>query len=196
MYKKMVLKEFFNDEYQDSLGIMERKIAVSLISPKQVVHARPNNITGVNHLDLSINIIADMYKINKPAFDGDIGTYRYKLLRNINQVIKNDEKNFILIRYILIRTARIAIIESPYYITEYERNTLLELSEIFKELNIDTDVLIHAYDPINTQDIYGCGKGFDHNDNKDAIKDAIKYYEDFHLIWDYELVAPKEYILK
>lgn len=196
MYKKLVFEEFFSDENQSSLAIMERKIAATLISPKQVVHAIPDDIIDINHLDLSLNMIADMYKINKPVFNGDIGSYRYRLLRAINEVIKNDERNFVLIRYILIRTARIAVVEAPHYITEFERDSLLALDDVFKDYKIDTDVLIHRYDPINMENMHGDSEGFDHNDGKDAIKDAIEYYENFHLISDYELLAPKEYILK
>ncbi len=196
MYKKLVFEKFFNDEYQASLGTEERKIAASLLTPHQIVHAMPNTDLKLNHLDLSLGIIADMYKVIKPTFNGDIEHYRHRLLVDLNKVIKNDELNFVLIRYILLRNNRIAVVEAPYFITEYERDMLLELDKLFEELNIDTDVLIHKYDPINMETMFGSPEGFSHEDNNAAIKKAIKYYEGYHSIVNYELNAPKEYILK
>lgn len=196
MYKKLIFDDFFNNEYQNTLGIMERKIAGTLITPNQVIHAIPSDIPNISHLDLSLNIIADIYQINKPTYNGDIGTYRYHLLNAIHEIIKNDESNFIYIRYILIRTERIAIVKSPYYITEFEKDNLLKLDDLYKDLYIHTDVLIHRYDPINMMCIHGTPVGFGHNDGRHAIKDAINYYEKHQNIIDYELLAPKEYILK
>lgn len=196
MYKRLVFEKFFNDEYQASLSINERKIAASLLSPNQVVHAMPNTNIKLNHLDLSLGIIADMYKVVKPTFSGDIGHYRHRLLMDLNKVIKNDELNFVLIRYILLRNNRIAVVEAPFYITEYEKDMLLELDKLFKKLNIDTDVLIHRYDPINMESMFGSSETFSHEGDNLAIKNAIKYYTGYHSIINYELNAPKEYILK
>ncbi|MCX4365006.1 MAG: hypothetical protein OSJ70_04460 [Bacilli bacterium] len=39
MYKKLVFDEYFSEENQEDIGIYGRKIALSLISPNQVVHA-------------------------------------------------------------------------------------------------------------------------------------------------------------
>lgn len=196
MYEKLLLENFFSDECQEQLGIMERKIALSLISPNQVVHALPTLEEGISHLDLSLYIIADMYKVELPVYSGDIGWYRYALLNTLKKVIKNDESNFILIRYILIRTERIAVVEAPWYITEFERDALLELDEVFKDLGVNVDVLMHRYDPINMEVMNGTPEGFGHEDSDSSIKSAIAFYEHYKSIVNYELVAPKEYILK
>ncbi len=192
----MIFEDFFSQEYQDTLLPLDRKIALSLVSPNQVVHAIPTYEKDANHFDLSLSIIADIYKLSKPVFDGNMAWYRYALLTNIRKVIKNDESNFIFVRYILLRNGRIAIVEAPWYITEYERNMLIELNKLFEDFNISIDFIIHRYDPINMEVMKGSAEGFGHDEEKSAIEMAIDYYEKYNSIIDYELLAPKEYILK
>lgn len=193
MYKFLDFQDFFNDERQEKISPTGREIALSLISPNQMVHAVPNDTRCKFHLSLSLEIISDIYKIDKPIdYQDDI----HHLIVEINKYIKNDERNFIFISYLLLRNGRLAFIEYPIYITEYEYECMQKLREIYKEYCIETKATIHNYDPINCCERNCNPKTFEGDSKKSALDDSLEYLAKSKSIINYDLKAPKEYILK
>ncbi len=196
MYKKLVFDEYFSEENQEDIGIYGRKIALSLISPNQVVHAAPINSLVVNHLELSLSIICDLYNIPKPI-RGDYRLYMISLMSEISKHLKDDERNYIIIRYILLRDNRIAYVEYPYFITNYEYERMKEIDKVFKQYDIESHALIHKYDPISNENLMGNAITFEKSDDSDsALKKSLDYIQEHGLVTDYELNAPDEHILK
>lgn len=197
MYNRLIFENFFNDERQSVLTDTEREIALSLITPKQVIHAEPmaNNPLVRYHLDLSLQIISDIYKIEKPT-STDRKLYYLCLLSEIAKVIKNDEKNFIIVRYIMSRTQRNAILEFPYYITPSEYKMVKELESIYEYFKIGSSAIIHQYDPIDSKELVGQAKTFGEDSLTTGLHKVLEYFDNSSCIIDYELNAPKEYILK
>lgn len=197
MYNRLNFDNFFNDERQSVLTDLEREIALSLITPKQAIHAEPidNNPLVCYHLDLSLQIISDIYKIEKPKCS-DRKLYYFCLLSEINKVIKGDEKNFVIARYILSRTQRSAVLEFPYYITPSEYNAVKYLESVYKEFDVSTSAIVHNYDPINNCDLIGQPKTFGNDNYHTGLQKALEYFENSKCIIDYEINPVKEYILK
>lgn len=194
MYKIMNFDEFFSEENQKDISITERKIAVSLISPNQVVHISPTDLSIVNHLELTLSIICDIYNIPKPIRGYD-KIYICNLISEIANHMKDDERNFVIIRYILLRNNRVAYVEYPYYITPFEYDSMREIDALFKQYEIETHALIHKYDPINSERLIGNAIPFEKDKDKSTIKKSLKYIQEHGLIGEYELNTPKEYIL-
>lgn len=195
MYKLLNFQDFFNDERQEKLSATEREIALSLISPNQMVHAVPDDERCKFHLTLSLEIISDIYKIVKPT-NMDYQIYNHKLIKEINKHIENDERNFIIIRYGLLKNNRFALIEYPMYITEYEYECMQNLRELYREYCIETEANINHYDPINCCEAPGITIGFESDDQKSALDYSLDYLTKSKSIINYNLKAPKEYILK
>lgn len=195
MYKTMKFDEFFCDKNQEDILPSERKIAISLITPNQIVHVAPTDKSIEVHLELSLSIICDIYKIEKP-FRGYDKIYICNLMAEIAKHMKGDERNFVLVRYILLRNIRIAILEYPYYITEYEFQQVKQLDILYKQYEIEARALIQRYDPIDSQSLTGSAITFEKEKDDDAVKKSLDYIQEHGLISNYELNAPKEYILK
>lgn len=197
MYDRLIFENFFNKERQNVLTDIEREIALSLITTKQTIHAEPiaNNPLVNYHLDLSLQIISDIYQIEKPT-SKDRRLYYAALIANIAKYIKNDEQNFIIVRYIISRSQRIAIVEFPYYITPYEYEKVKELEDILNYYEVLASAIVHQYDPINEQKLVGQEKTFDDDNYTTGLHKALTYFEHSNCITEYELKAPKEYILK
>lgn len=198
MYKKLIFEDFFNDERQSVLTDIEREIALSLITPKQIIHTEPmaNNLLVCYHLDLSLQIISDIYKIEKPT-STDRRLYYLCLLSEIAKVIKNDEKNFIIARYIMSRTQRNAVLEFPYYITPSEYQMVKKLESIYEYFEINSSAIIHQYDPIDVKNLIGQVKTFDNGNFTSGLHKALEYFDNSNCIIEYDLTAlKKEYILK
>lgn len=197
MYDKLTLENFFNDDRQSVLTDDARKIALSLITPNQVIHAEPidGNPLVCYHLDLSLQIISDIYKIKKPTSENR-RLYYASLLVEISKYIKNDERNFIISRYILSHSERSAIWEFPYYITPKEFQEVKELSDVLKFFKVHSSAIIHQYDPINSRELVGEQKRFEEDNFNIGLDKALDYFEKNKCIMEYELNAPKEYILK
>lgn len=195
MYKNLDFSEFFNDSNQETIPTCGRKIAVSLISPNQVVHVAPTDASVKQHLELTLSIICDIYNIPKPL-RGDDKIYICNLMAKVAKHMKEDERNFVIIRYVLLRTNRIAYVEYPYYITPYEYERMKEIDELFKQYEIESYALIHKYDPVNRKRLIGNTISFEKDDDNSAIKRSLDYIQEHDLLNNYELSAPKEYILK
>lgn len=195
MYKILDFDEFFCDENQSTILTCERKIAVSLISPNQVVHIAPISKSVKEHLELTLSIICDIYNIPKPS-RGDDKVYICNLMAEVSKCMKEDERNFIIIRYILLRANRIAYVEYPYYITPFEFDSMRELDEVFKQYEIESHALIHKYDPINSESLTGNAIPFEKEKDDSAVKRSLDYIQEHKLISNYTLNTPKEYILK
>lgn len=197
MYNKLIFEKFFNDERQEVLIDEDREIALSLVTPKQIIHAEPtqHNPLVLYHFDLSLQIISDIYKITKPTSKVR-RIYYASLLSEIAKYIKNDEKNFIIARYILSNSARSVVWEFPYYITQKEFNEVKKLVDIFNFYKVHTSAIIHQYDPIDSIDLPGLNKTFGDDNFHAGLNKALDYFEKNNCIVEYELNAPKEYILK
>lgn len=196
MYKFLNFKDFFNKERQEKIPIGEEEIALSLISPNQMIHAIPDGSRCIFHSTLALEIISDIYKIviNFPINED---YYIPFLIKEINKYIKNDERNFIIIRYTLERSSRSAHIDYPAYITEYEYECMKKLKELYNEYCIETKAIVHYYDPINCCEIYHNDfKVFESDGEKSALDDSLEYLAKSNSIINYDLKAPKEYILK
>ena len=194
MYKFMDFDKFFCDENQADILVSERKIAASLISPNQVVQITPIDASIKQHLELTLSIICDIYNIQKP-FRGDDRVYICNLMKEVSKHMKEDERNFVIIRYILLRANRIAYVEYPYYITPFEYDSMREIDELFKQYEIETHALIHRFDPINSERLPGNAIPFERSNDESTIKKSLNYIQEHGLISEYELNAPKECIL-
>lgn len=195
MYKLLCFQDFFTETRQNQLDICERDIALSLVSPNQMIHAVPNNNFFKTHLDLSLAIISDIYKISKYISE-DIQYYRYRQIAEIAKYLKDGERNFIIIRYILLRDFRLAVIEYSAYITFYEYECMSKLDELYKEYKIETKAIIHRYNPIDNEVLIGKSENFEGNADCSALLSSLEYFKNNNSIIDYQLNAPKEYILK
>lgn len=198
MYDMLIIEDFFSDEKQKSLAEDYREIALSLITPNQAIHAEPTPYNPLcrYHLDLALQIISDIYKIEKPTITGDRQLYYIFLLSEIAKYIKNDERNFIISRYILSRSLRYVVVELPYYITPKEFQEIQELEKLYKDLKITTSAIIHNYDPTSSCNLYFKQKNFDDDTTNSGLSKALNYLEENKCITEYQLNAPKEYKLK
>ncbi len=197
MYKDLIFDDFFNKDRQSVLVDVEREIALSLITPNQVVSVEtlPNNQLCQYHLDLSLQIISDIYKIAKPS-SNDRKLYYLCLMSEIAKYIKDNERNFIIARYIISNSTRAAILEFPYYITPRELDSVKELKTIYEYYNVRATAIIHNYDPIDNHTLVGKPQTFGEDQFRTGLEKALQYLEENKCIVEYQLNAPKEYILK
>lgn len=196
MYNELVFDKFFDTERQEVLTDVMREIALSLITPNQIINAEAkvdNNLCKY-HLDLSLQIISDIYRITKPTSQ-DRRLYYLCLMSEIAKYIKDDERNFIIARYIISRDTRSAIVEFPYYITNKEYEEIVKLRDIYDYYKVSAKAIIHSYDP-TTNERFSKPQTFGEDILESGLDKALKYLENNLCIKDYQLNAPKEYILK
>lgn len=195
MLKELDFEEFYKDENAeigDGLG------GVAIITPSQFVQVINlpdiDKFTGESVDGLGYHIYTEM-EIYDELFDLKLEKYKgFDLVnRNIFETkIKNGEKNFIVVRYVIKydyendKVIKDALITIPMYITPFQLKKLEEIDRTLDKYNSDSKVVVTNYDPFNLDEDKNT-KPKEFEEEEDNLKNAIKYLKDHDRVEDYIL---------
>lgn len=195
MLKELDFEEFYKDENAeigDGLG------GVGIITPSQCVQVinfpdfdkyTNQMVDGLGyHFNTEMEIYDELFDLKLEKDKG------FDLVnRNIFETkIKNGEKNFIVIRYVITydyefdKVIKNAIIIIPMYITPFQLKKLEEIDKTLKKYNSGSQVTITNYDPFNLEDDKSV-ESVDFEDENNNLKHAIEYLKENDRVEDYIL---------
>lgn len=134
-------------EFKELWPLLKRKakvygeaIAVSIIIPRDKIHALHHNDYIEFHQDIMLLALKKLYNIGTPDDIVD-----NKLLEDLEKIFK-DGDDFLLCSYVKRRGLEV-FINMPAFITRYELDELSKLNEFYKELSPTIYIKVSCYDP-------------------------------------------------
>lgn len=160
-------------------------IAVSVITPRDKIHALHHNDYIEFHQDIMLLALKKLYNIGSSNDVVDS-----KLLEDLEQIFK-DGDDFLLCSYVKRRGLEV-FINIPAFITKNELDELSKLNETFKEIAPLINIKVSCYDP-RTKDFNTKLAEFTLQDQKirfNPIERTIDFLINNNRIVDYDVSFP------
>ncbi len=177
MVKELDLEEFYT--HGNDIG------AISMIMPDRVINVYNLNDGKSLHETTEIYVLNEIFDLNI-----DMNKSRIKVLSQLNEKLPGTYHNFIFVRHLSYKE-RMAFIEIPAYITNYEYRELIKLNNQLKDLKVPVNVYITSYDPIILDHDKSKNEMIFHK-NIYALDEALETIVNNNKICEYELDFKKK----